>query len=123
MLGGVCGSLRRDIDGGPMQSEGWPQLFDDWSWVRGEGRFPIAAYSEYMRPPRIGQKPYGPWEIKSPFARDDLWGWRVSACEQEQELTPGLADIARQLTDSMVALGSGQGAHRIGHRHLENNPY
>ena len=97
-----------------MQSEGWPQLFADWSWVRGEGRFPIAAYSEYMPPPRVGQKPYGPWEIESPFARDDLWGWHISACEQEQELTPGLADIARQLIDSMVALASGQGAHRIG---------
>ena len=106
-----------------MQSEGWPQLFADWSWIRGEGRFPITAYSEYMPPPRVGQKPYGPWEIESPFARDDLWGWHISACEEEQELTPGLADIARQLIDSMVALASGQGAHRIGRRHLENNPY
>jgi hypothetical protein len=106
-----------------MQSEGWAQLFGDWSWARGEGRFPIAAYSEYMPPPRVGQKPYGSWEIESPFALDDLWGWRISAHEQEQELTPGVADIGRQLIDSMVALATGHGTQRIGHRHLENNPY
>jgi hypothetical protein len=106
-----------------MQNEGWPQLFGDWSWARGEGRFPIAAYSEYMPPPRVGQKPYGSWEIESPFLPDDLWGWQVSAHEQEQELTPGLADIGRQLIDALVALATGRGTHRIGRRHLENNPY
>jgi len=97
-----------------MQNEGWPQLFGDWSWARGEGRFPIAAYSEYMPPPRVGQKPYGLWEIESPFVRDDLWGWQIPAHEQEQELTPGLADIGRQLIDAMVALATGRGTHRIG---------
>src|SRR6478735_4905526 len=112
-----------DIAGGSMQNEGWPQLFGDWSWARGEGRFPIAAYSEYMPPPRVGQKPYGLWEIESPFVRDDLWGWQISAHEQEQELTPGLADIGRQLIDAIVALATGRGTHRIGRRHLENNPY
>src|SRR5438552_16734789 len=123
MPGGVCGSLRRSIDGGTMQSEGWPQLFDDWSWARGEGRFPIAAYSEYMPPPRIGQKPYGFWEIETPFALDDPWGWRILAHEQEHQLTPGLANIGRQVIDSLVALATGHGAHRIGHHHLEINPY
>ena len=62
-------------------------------------------------------------EIESPFARDDPWGWQISAHEQEQELTLGFADIGRQLIDSIVALATGRGTHRIGHRHLENNPY
>jgi hypothetical protein len=103
--------------------EGWRQLYEDWSWMRGEGRFPIAAYSEYMPPPRIGRKPYGAWEREAPFSADDPWGWTVGAAEREKELTPGLAHIAHQLLESVVALATGHGAHRIGHHHLAGNPY
>ena len=78
-----------------MAKEGWAQLFDDWSWVRGEGRFPIPAYSEFMPPPRIGQKPYGPGEIDTPFSADDPWGWNIRTHEQEQELTPGPRPASR----------------------------
>jgi hypothetical protein len=106
-----------------MDFGGWQTLFDDWSWVRGEGKFPIAAYSEFMPPPRIGQKPYGSWDIEKPFSSDDPFGWRVTAVEQQKELTPGFERIGRQLVDSVVALATGQGAHRIGARHLEGNPY
>jgi hypothetical protein len=106
-----------------MAAGGWQQLFQDWSWVRGEGRFPIPAYSEFMPPPRIGQKPYGHWEVDVPFARDDPWGWTVSAAEREREIDPGLAGIAKQLSEAVVALATGQGAHKIGRYHLEDNPY
>ena len=77
-----------------MQDEGWPSLFQDWSWVHGEDSFPIPAYSEFMPPPRVGQKPYGSWELDSPFAEGDPWGWQISLREQEQMLAPGLANIA-----------------------------
>ncbi len=106
-----------------MAGEGWPALFDDWSWVRGEGRFPIAAYSEFMPPPRVGQKPYGAWDVDSPFTQDDPSGWAIGLCEQEQQLTPGLAIIGRQLIETVVALATGKGAHRIGRCHLDGNPY
>lgn len=104
-------------------TQGWRQLYEDWSWVRGEGRFPIAAYSEFMPPPRIGQKPYGGWELDCPFADDDPFGWRVGEAEQGRELEPGLANIAKQLVKAVMTLTSGKGAHRIGHRHLSGNPY
>src|SRR5215469_18092938 len=103
--------------------KGWRQLYEDWSWMHGEGRFPIAAYSEYMPPPRIGRKPYGTWEREAPFAADDPWGWTITPGERDKELTPGLAHIAHQLLESVVALATGRGAHRIGHHHLVNNPY
>jgi hypothetical protein len=106
-----------------MDFGGWQTLFDDWSWVRGEGKFPIAAYSEFMPPPRIGQKPYGSWDIEKPFSSDDPFGWRVTAAEQQKELTPGFESIGRQLVDSVVALATGRSAHRIGARHLDGNPY
>ena len=78
-------------------SNGWKGLGTDWSWARGEGRFPIAAYSEFTPPPRRSQKPYGAYELQLPFREDDAWGWRVAWHEQAKELTPGLAIIARQL--------------------------
>jgi hypothetical protein len=106
-----------------MENVGWPQLVGDAASVRGEGKFPIAAYSEFMPPPRIGIKPYGSFELDSPFRGDDPWGWTVTAHEQDRELAPGLSNIARQLIETMVSLATGGGAHRIGHHHLSENPY
>ena len=106
-----------------MQKDGWARLFDDWSWAHGQDRFPIPAYSEYMPPPRIGQKPYGTYEINTPFSDDDPWGWRVDPDEEEQELTPGLAIIGSQLIKKIAALATGSGADRIGHHHLQDNPF
>src|SRR5689334_9285067 len=37
---------------------GWPGLLDD-GWFRGEGRYPLPAYSEWVPPPRLLRKPYG----------------------------------------------------------------
>jgi hypothetical protein len=111
------------IESATMEERGWARLFDDWSWVRGEGRFPIPAYSEFMPPPRIGQKPYGYPEADTPFSHDDPWGWKIGAHEQEQELTPGLTIIARQLIETVTALATGHGPHRIGHDHLADNLY
>ena len=102
---------------------GWKELYGDWSWARGEGHFPIPAYSEYMPPPRIGQKPYGNWDIETPFSEGDPFGWSVGADEQERELAPGLLNIARQVIDSVVAVATGKTAARIGRMHLADNPY
>jgi peptidase M28-like protein len=123
VLDAICNTVQGRRIGIGMENGGWQQLFCDWSWARGEGRFPIAAYSEFMPPPRIGQKPYGCRELDTPFSADDPWGWRLSAEEQAQELAPGLELIARQLIETTVGLASGKGAHHIGHHHLTNNPY
>ena len=42
-----------------MNLTGWERLRADAEWCRGQGSFPIAAYSEYMPPPWLGVKPYG----------------------------------------------------------------
>jgi len=105
------------------EKEGWAGLVGDWSWVRGEGRFPIPAYSEFMPPPRIAQKPYGTSDLAAPFSPDDPWGWKISAGDQERELRPGLAVIARQLIECVTGLATGRGVHRIGRYHLTDNPY
>ena len=35
-----------------MTLSGWKQLLDGIPWFRGAGSYPIAAYSEFMPPPR-----------------------------------------------------------------------
>src|SRR5207244_13357437 len=40
-----------------MPTQGWKRLLDRWPWFRGEGRYPIAAYSEFMPPQRVLRKP------------------------------------------------------------------
>ena len=42
-----------------MAQQGWKRLLAGVSQFRAPGRFPIAAYSEFMPPPRMGRKPYG----------------------------------------------------------------
>src|SRR5258707_5110718 len=103
--------------------DGWRALLTDWSWAKGEGRFPIAAYSEFTPPPRRCQKPYGARELQSPFRDNDSWGWHVAEHEQDKGLTPGVAIIARQLGKTIQALGSGLNTHGIGQLHLDDNLY
>ena len=38
---------------------GWHRLIPRPDVFRGEGRYRIDAYSEYLPPPRVGWKPYG----------------------------------------------------------------
>ena len=42
-----------------MPTAGWKQLLAGWPWFEGEGSYPIAAYSEFMPPPRLSRRPYG----------------------------------------------------------------
>ncbi len=102
---------------------GWQRLIAEPGVFRGEGRFPIAAYSEFMPPPRIAIKPSGAFEYDSPFNDDDPFGWRITAREQEHQIASGLPIIARQFIEMMVSLATGHGAHRIGQYHLKDNLY
>ena len=84
-----------------MPPSGWKQLLAGAPWFRGEGRYPIAAYSEFIPPPREG-KPYPP-ESLTRFDEADPWGWKVFEAEEALELGPGLADLAEVRTRSAIA--------------------
>jgi hypothetical protein len=101
---------------------GWKQLLKGWPWFRGSGSYPIAAYSEFLPPPRLGRKPYGEPE-PLPFADGDQWGWQVSEYEEAREFRPGLARIAQEIVGSLYRLGSGQPTHSVSRGTLGDNPY
>jgi hypothetical protein len=104
-----------------MPAPGWKQLCSGFPWCEGEGKYPIAAYSEFMPPARIGRKPYGTF-AGLPLDEADPWGLPVSEYEQAWELRPGLAHIAHELVTSLVKLGSGRRAHGIARHKLVDNP-
>src|SRR5262245_6175574 len=105
-----------------MPASAWRQLLAGWPWFRGAGRFPIAAYSEFMPPPRLGRKPYGgPDSFLVP--ERDPHGWRVTEFEERFELRPGLETLGHQIVSALVHLGRGQNAHGISKAKLIDNPY
>ena len=106
-----------------MDPVGWRSLIPACSQYSAQGGFPIAAYSEFMPPPRIGKKPYGSFELDCPLQEGDPWGWYLSSGEVEHELMPGFGNIAQQILETTVALTTGHGAHRVGRLHLQGNPY
>ena len=105
-----------------MPERGWKQLLAGWPWFQQEGAYPIAAYSEFMPPPRLGRKAYGNVD-RLLFDDDDAWGWRVTEYEEAWELQPGLHTLAGEILKSLRHLGRGEAAHGISHRKLEANPY
>ncbi|HVT61624.1 MAG TPA: M28 family peptidase [Thermoanaerobaculia bacterium] len=84
--------------------------------------YPIAAYSEFMPPPRLGVKPYGAID-PSAARRDDPWGWPISEYEEAFELRPGLAHLAELLLAVLQRLGQRHPAHGISRQKLRGNPY
>lgn len=107
-----------------MPASGWRQLLSGFPWFRGEGNYPIPAYSEFMPPPRLGRKPY-PFAERDPllFSEDDPWGWRVSEYEEWWELRPGLEQLACRIVGSLVALARGKPGHGIAPNKLDDNLY
>ncbi|HUY36201.1 MAG TPA: M28 family peptidase [Pirellulales bacterium] len=105
-----------------MPKQGWKQLLSGTPWYVGEGKYPIAAYSEFMPPPRLGRKPCG--RIDSLLFRDDdPWGWHVTEYEEAFELQPGLKHLAQKLVSSLHHLGKGEPAHGMSRNKLADNPY
>ncbi len=101
---------------------GWQQLTAGWPWFNGKDRHPIAAYSEFMPPPRLGLAPYGPVDPLL-FDAADPWGWRIREVEEAFELTPGLGRLAEPLLTSLEHLAGGRPAHGIPKHHLIDNPF
>jgi hypothetical protein len=105
-----------------MSATGWKQLLAGWPWFRGEGRFPLPAYSELMPPPYLVRKPYGGWDLCL-LRDDDPHGWPVTEYEEALALRPGLVSIARQLLRRLVQCGRDPHRHDIAHGKLVDNPY
>src|SRR5262245_21731298 len=105
-----------------MPDAGWKQMVAGAPWFQGPDKYPIAAYSEFMPPPRLGRKPYETGVDPNLFADKDPWGWYVSEAERHIQLRPGLEQLAREIGGMLVHLGRGE-AHGISRNKLEDNPY
>src|SRR5262249_38986663 len=105
-----------------MAPSGWKRLREPAACFRGDGRYPIPAYSEFMPPPLLGCKPYGAIDTAL-FADDDPFGWRINEFEERLELRPGLEQLCRQMLRALIHLGHGDPAHGIAHGKLKDNPF
>src|SRR5579885_1697583 len=105
-----------------MALAGWKALVEGAPWFRGAGNYPIAAYSEYIPPPRTGILPYGLWNGTCCFSEEDVYGWPVSEFEEAQEIRPGLNHLAEHLVHALASLGRGQPVHGLSRRKLDGNP-
>ena len=102
--------------------KGWPDLIAGFPWIRGEGTYPIPAYSEFMPPPRVGRKACGEID-RAIFVDGDESGWHVSDREEMYELRPGLAHLTAHLLKIIHHLGHGDPAHGLARNKLQNNSY
>ena len=70
-----------------MSATGWQQLIPRAGLFRGDGKYAIDAYSEFMPAPRVGWKAYGDQQPDPKlFDVADPFGWRVP-------LTPTLVPV------------------------------
>ena len=103
---------------------GWPSLIPSDNPFRGDGRFPLAAYSEFLPAPRVGWKPYG-GHAPDPdlFAPDDPHGWQVGEFEETLELRAGLVQVGRQILHKLARLTDGDPDTGLPALELAENPY
>jgi hypothetical protein len=65
---------------------GWEALLKTCSF-REEGQYPIAAYSEFMPPVRVGCRPYDAKQDGF-FREENPWGFPVTEFEEALEMRP-----------------------------------
>ncbi len=107
-----------------MAALGWQELIPPEDCFRGEDKFRIDAYSEFMPPPRVGWKPYATQPINPQlFSEDDPFGWYVTELEETRELQPGLLHIAKQVLGKLARSVDGDPHTGIPKRFLTANPY
>jgi hypothetical protein len=105
-----------------MPTAGWKQLLEGFPWFAGEGKYPIAAYSEFMPPPRLVRKPYGTY-VTPAVDEDDPWGLPVTEYEQAWQFGHGLARLAQRIVGALVDLAQGRRTRGIARHKLIDNPY
>lgn len=107
-----------------MARAGWSKLIPADGYLQSPGACRIDAYSEYVPPPRVGWKPYGPVAINSYlFAQNDPHGWMVHEFDEALELRPGLLQIARQLLTRLKRLQDGNPETGLPRHVSKNNPF
>jgi hypothetical protein len=107
-----------------MARAGWSSLIPTENSFNGSGGFRIDAYSEYMPPPRVGWKPYGPVPVNNYlFSPDDTFGWKVHEFGEALELQPGLNQIAKQLMTRLKRLQDGNPEAALPRHVSRNNPF
>ena len=107
-----------------MARAGWSHLIPQENCFQDASAFRIDAYSEYMPPPRVGWKPYGPVRVNSQlFSPDDPFGWKVHEFDETLELQPGLYHIARQLMTRLKRLQDGNPDTGLPRHISRNNPF
>jgi hypothetical protein len=104
-----------------MSLRGWEVLVETCK-LRGKRQYPIAAYSEFMPPVRLGCRPYS-GKVDGFFCEEDPLGFPVTEFEEAFELRPGLENIARQVLGALLHLVQGEPAERLSKNKLVNNPY
>ncbi len=104
-----------------MSPRGWELLLETCT-SEGERPFPIAAYSEFMPPVRLGCRPYNR-RADGFFPEADPLGFPVTEFEEAFELQPGLEKIAQQVLGALHQAARGKPAERLSKNKLINNPY
>jgi hypothetical protein len=107
-----------------MAHAGWASLIPQKNWLQAPDAFRIDAYSEFMPPPRVGWKPYGPVPLNSQvFSADDPYGWKVHEFDETLELQPGLHQIASQLLTRLKRLQDGNPDTGLPRHISRDNPF
>ncbi|HUL31229.1 MAG TPA: M28 family peptidase, partial [Thermodesulfobacteriota bacterium] len=104
-----------------MSLKGWEVLVEACK-SRREREYPIAAYSEFMPPVRLGCRPYLE-RVDGFFSDEDPLGFPVTEFEEAFELCPGLENIAHQVLAALHHAARGDPAERLSKGKLTNNPY
>lgn len=107
-----------------MAHAGWSKLIPKEDSFPGSGAFRIDAYSEFMPPPRVGWKPYGPVPVnRQLFSPDDPFGWKVHEFDEALELQPGLYQIAKDLLSRLKRLQDGNPETGLPRHVSRDNPF
>jgi hypothetical protein len=107
-----------------MARAGWSKLIPPQDSFQGSDALRIDAHSEYVPPPRVGWKPYGPVPInRSVFSPDDPFGWLIHEFDEALELQPGLHQIAKQLMARVQRLQHGNPDAGLPRHVSQNNPF
>ncbi|HEY7308686.1 MAG TPA: M28 family peptidase [Gemmataceae bacterium] len=104
-----------------MTRSGWQALVEGVAWFRSAESYPIAAYSEFMPPPREFRKPYQGYAVVE-LNEDDPFGWPVTEWDEANQLRPGLVHIAELVVHAFAELAHGRPIHGLSKLKLAGNP-
>lgn len=104
---------------------GWHALTPPADLFRGEGRFRLDAYSEFLPPPRVGWKPYPDHTAPDPtlFAEGAPHGWWVGEYDEAVEVRAGLMQVGQQVLHHLSKLHDGNPSTGLPRLDLVDNPF